>query len=117
MQKSLKQLSIERDARSIRFWGRIQGTQMDYYIAEAFEAKNLPEDTRPEGGEARGSGVNEYAYFVANQAKGPWVCLPDLDPSDLEAAKQIKVSLTGNLEREIVTNPFYFRQEKNYLRA
>ena len=90
---------------------------MDYYVAEAFEAKNLPEDTRPEGGEPRGSGVNEYAYFVANKAMGPWVCLPDLDPSDLAAAKQIKVSFTGNLEREIVTNPYYFRQEKHYLRA
>ena len=74
-----------------------------------FEPKNLPEDARAEGGEARGVGVNEYTYFVANEAKGPWTALPDLEPSDLEAARQIKVSFTGNLERNITTNPFYFR--------
>ena len=29
----------------------------------------------------------------------------------------IKVCFTGNLDRNIVTNPFYFKQEKHYLRA
>ena len=43
--------------------------------------------------------------------------LPDLNPDDIAAARQIKVCFTGNLEREIVTNPFYFGREKNYLRA
>ena len=118
LQKSLKQLAQQTEARSLRFWGKISGTQHDYYVCEVFEAKNLPEDTRaPEAGEARGQGVNEYAYFVANQAQGPWTVLPDLDPQDLEAARQIKVCFSGNLERDIVTNPFYFRQEKHYLRA
>jgi len=77
----------------------------------------LPEVERPEGGEARGVGVNEYSYFVTNEAHGNWVALPDLDPQDLEAARTIKVSFSGNLERNIVTNPFYFRQEKHFLRA
>ena len=116
LQKSLKQLAKTTDARSIRLWGKITGTVKDYYVAEVFEPKNLPEDTR-EGGEARGTGVNEYSYFVANQAQGPWEVLPDLDPSDLEAARQIKVCFTGNLKREIITNPFYFKQEQHYLRA
>jgi hypothetical protein len=43
--------------------------------------------------------------------------LPDLNPEDLAAARTIKVCFTGNLDRNIVTNPFYFKQEKNYLRA
>jgi len=84
---------------------------------EAFEPKNLGEDSRAEGGEGRGTGVNEYTYYVANHAQGPFVSLPDLNPEDLEAARQIKVCFTGNLDREIVTNPFYFKQEKYYLRA
>ena len=33
------------------------------------------------------------------------------------AARTIKVLFTGNLEREIYTNPFFFGQEKHYLRA
>lgn len=77
----------------------------------------MPEATNPEGSEARGAGVNEYAYFVANEAQGPWTALPDLEPMDLEAARSIKVCFSGNLERDIVTNPFYFRKEKHFLRA
>ena len=116
LSKSLKQLAAQTEARSLRFWGKIAGTVKDYFIVEVFEPKNLGEDTR-EGGEARGVGVNEYTYFVANQAHGPWTALPDLNPEDLETARQIKLSFTGQLDRQIITNPFYFKQEQNYLRA
>lgn len=37
--------------------------------------------------------------------------------SDIKAARQIKVLFTGNLERQIYTNPYFFGQEKHYLRA
>lgn len=80
LQKSLNQLAASTEAKALRFWGKILGSQKNYYIVEALEPKNLPEDTRPEGGEARGTGVNEYSYYVANQAQGPWELLGDLDP-------------------------------------
>ena len=32
-------------------------------------------------------------------------------------SRKIKVLLTGDLERDIYTNPFFFGKEKNYLRA
>lgn len=80
LQKSLQKLSKDTDSRSLRLFGKIAGTVKDYYVVEAFEPKTLPEDTRPEGGEARGSGVNEYSYYVANGAQGPWTLLPDLEP-------------------------------------
>lgn len=115
--KSIKQLAQSTEARSLRFWGKIQGTQKDYYIVEAFEPKNLAEDSRPEGGEPRGVGINEYTYFVSNQAQGGFEALPDLMPEDLETARTIKVCFSGNLEREIITNPYYFKQEKFFLRA
>ena len=35
----------------------------------------------------------------------------------MAAARMIKVCFTGNLDRNIVTNPFYFKQERHYLRA
>ena len=66
LQKALKKLAATSEAKSLRFWGKINGTVRDYYIVEAFEPKSLPEDTRPEGGEARGIGVNEYTYYVSN---------------------------------------------------
>lgn len=43
--------------------------------------------------------------------------LPDLEPQDLVASRSIKVLFTGSLERDIITNPFFFRKEKHYLRA
>lgn len=35
----------------------------------------------------------------------------------MKAAKTIKVLFTGDLNRKIVTNPFYFKTEKEYLRS
>ena len=43
--------------------------------------------------------------------------LPDLSPKDVANARGIKVLFTGNLERTIYTNPFFFGREKHYLRA
>ena len=67
--------------------------------------------------EARGTGVNSFVYYVANSPMGPWTALEDLTPADLKAARTIKVHFTGNLDQEIITNPFYFKKEKHFLRA
>lgn len=50
-------------------------------------------------------------------ASGEWTALPDLTPEDIRAARNTKASFTGDLERKIITNPFFFKQEKHYLRA
>lgn len=46
-----------------------------------------------------------------------WVKLPELQPKELAASREIKVLFTGDLERTIYTNPYFFGQEKHYLRA
>ena len=56
-------------------------------------------------------------YGVTDSTLGEWTQLPELEPTDLEAARQIKVLLTGDLEADIITNPFFFGKEKQYLRA
>ena len=67
-----------------RFWGKIFGTKEDYYVAEGV-ADSVPfnggrEDT-PADMEARGTGVNEYVYWVCNcPASNEWKVLPDLTP-------------------------------------
>jgi hypothetical protein len=38
-------------------------------------------------------------------------------PKDIQAARSIKVTFSGNLERAIITNPFFFGKEKHFLRA
>ena len=113
----------------MRFFGKIWGTKQDYYIVEATGDANadggdegIPnEDSENEvnadTGEARGTGVNKLSYYVAHDSMSKWERLPDLSPSDIEASRQVKVVLTGDLKRPIYTNPFFYGTEKHYLRA
>ena len=61
--------------------------------------------------------MNKYTYFVANSPFSPWKRLPDLAPSHIETARKIKVLFSGDLERDIICNPFFFGKEKHLLRA
>ena len=117
LSKSLKKLVVDSQATYLRFWGKILGTEKDYYIVEGSAPAPESEVPRPDDFEPRGSGVNTLAYWVANSPDGDWKPLGDLEPKDLEAARTFKVSFTGDLDREIVTNPFYFKKEAVYLRA
>ena len=67
--------------------------------------------------EEKGTGVNKYTYFVTNSPFSPWKRLPDLAPSHIETARKIKVLFSGDLERDIICNPFFFGKEKHLLRA
>ena len=102
----------------MRFWGKINGTKADYYIAEGTGEAAGEEGQAPDF-EARGSpGVNQFGYWVCNNPdEGKWTPLPDVSPQDIAAARSIKVLFTGDLERQIVTNPFFTKTEKFYLRA
>ena len=105
----------------IRFFGKIRGTEKDYYLAEADMGEGGDEEAggeeKPADFEAKGSGVNKFTYFVSHSSFSEWIKLPDLFPKDIKAARQIKVLFTGDLERTIFTNPFFFGKEKHYLRA
>lgn len=74
-------------------------------------------EEKPAEFEPKGTGVNKFTYWVSHQSFGAWTKLPDLMPNDIEAARQIKVLFSGNLDRTIFTNPFFFGKEKHYLRA
>lgn len=73
MQKSLKQLSITSSASNVRLWGKIQGVQKDYYIAEGFTDAGQTEEEKPPGFEARGSGANKFVYWATNSPLEVWV--------------------------------------------
>lgn len=96
------------------------GTQRDYYIVEAEVEggdEEQPELAEGETPVEKDAGVNKFAYFVSHNSLSEWTKLPDLSLNDLLAARKIKVMFTGDLERPIYTNPFFFGQEKHYLRA
>lgn len=61
--------------------------------------------------------MNQNVYWVSESVVDEWVQLPDLSPKDLADSRKVKVLFSGNLEREIITNPFFKGKEKNYLRA
>ena len=129
LQKSLKKLAETSGAVSLRFYGKIWGTKQDYYIVEASGDANAGgeeegeaneeegEDGPTADSEPRGTGVNKLSYYVAHDSMSKWTRLPDLSPADIKASRQIKVVFTGDLNRPIYTNPFFFGQEKHYLRA
>lgn len=118
LQKSLKDLCAKSGASNMRFWGKIRGTQADYFIAEgtadAAPAEGGDGDDPAARGdvEARGEGVNVFSYWVTNcpEAKN-WTLLPELKPEDLDAARGARAQFTGNLNQKIYTNPFFFKTE------
>lgn len=117
LQKALKGLAASAEAQNLRLWGKIKGTQKDYYIIEGVSNQGSGESEDP-AMEPRGAeGINKFAYWVANTPAGPFTVLPDLTADDMRAAKEIKVLFTGDLSRKIMTNPFYFKTEKEYLRV
>lgn len=119
LQKSLKKLSGKISATAVNFFGKITGTEKDYYIAECqVEEGDAEEEEEKEADfEPKGTGVNAYTYYVTCDSLSDWVKLPDLSPKQVKAARMIKVLFTGDLERKIFTNPFFEGQEKHYLRA
>jgi len=59
-------LAKSSGASKLRFWGKINATEKDYYIAEAVVEAPASEEERPADFEPRGVGVNEFAYFVCH---------------------------------------------------
>ena len=61
-------------------------------------------------------GINQYVYFVTNDLYSEWIELPHINPSQLIGSRLIRYNFTGDLERQIYTNPYFKGQEKHYLR-
>ena len=108
----MKKLSGDSGANRLRFWGKIRGTNTDYYVAEGeVEGGEEGEEERPPNFEAAGTGINKFTYWVAHSSLGAWTKLPDLAPNDVGAARGIKVLFSGDLQRTVYTNPFFFGKE------
>lgn len=98
---SIKKLANTTQATNLSFWGKIFGTQKDYYIVEGVaegEDEGEGEEEKPPEFEAKGSGINRFTYWVTDNVFENWSKLPDMLPSDVEVARKVKVSFTGNLK-------------------
>lgn len=59
----------------MRLWGKIRGTNADYFIAEGtVDGGGEDGEGGAEGGdnEARGTGVNKCVYWATNKPLGEW---------------------------------------------
>lgn len=111
-------LAANSGANQLRFWGKIYGTNKDYYVVEGMKDGGEEEGEGADPNiEKRGDGVNQYVYWVSESVVDEWIQLPDLSPNDLSSSRRIKVLFSGDLEKDIITNPFFQGKEKNYLRA
>lgn len=103
-------------AESLRFAGKIFGTQKDYWIAMG----KLPvaeEDSKDASSEPRGKGVNESVFWVTDNLLNDWLQLPDCRPIHIKQARLIKHIFTGNLNADVDTNPAFSGKERHLLRA
>jgi radial spoke head protein 4A len=117
---SLRKLAAERGLASVRFFGKIFGTQSDYLIAETklmVNAKESPEVLLQTKKEPSGKGANEYVYFAANTAGGKWRRLPDVLPEQIITARLMKRFFTGDLDAPVKGYPRFGWTEASYLRA
>jgi len=112
---SLRSLAASTPGLSkLRFWGKILGLQNDYFIAEGvIEGTGEAEDPV----EARGRGANTFSYWVSTGTSAPWVQLPLVRPEHIVAARKVKHLMSGDLEADVLTMPFFPGKEKHFLRA
>jgi len=117
---SLVQKQAEKDQAIIspRFFGKIFGTNADYFIIEAKFATNPEIKLDPSlNVEAPGIGVNEFVYFVVNHPEGEFTQLPWLIPEQLQTAKLLRKFFTGDLNAPVTGYPRFPWSEASLLRA
>lgn len=115
---SLQNLANKNELAECRFWGKIFGTQKDYYIAEGKLEDYGEEDEADGGKEPMGTGCNEYIYFVTNSLQSQeWSKLPAILPHQIKVARLTRRFFTGDLKASVLGFPRFPWGEAVYLRA
>merc|ERR1719181_1968775 len=122
---SLLQLQSAKGLATVRFFGKVLGTEGDYYVAECTgytppepEEGAEPPPEPPADAEAAGEpGCNAFTYFVASDPASEWTVLPNVTPAEIVASKLIRKFLTGKLDAPVRAYPPYPGDEKVYLRS
>jgi len=103
---------------NVTFFGKIFGSEKDYYIAEATEI-DPPADFNYDADmeKRKEDGINRNVFYVTNNLTEKWVELPDVKPSQIKLSRKIKYIFTGNLNRKIYSNPTFNGEERHLLRC
>jgi radial spoke head protein 4A len=120
---SLKKLMEETTAQGGRIWGKINGVNADYYIAEAtvddaaaYEGFK-PNEAEGDGAESATSHTNRFTYWACNFAGGAWTKLPPVTSAQLLCARQLKKFFKGDLDAPVTGYPPFPGTERHLLRA
>ena len=115
---SIRNLSAKLQVGMLTFFGKIYGTEKDYYIVQGADIDPKEDANYDNDMEKRKEdGINQFVYYVTNDLTEEWVELPDIKPSQLIGSRLIRYTFTGNLEKQIYTNPYFKGKEKHYLRC
>jgi radial spoke head protein 4A len=124
---SIQKLAAQTKAANMRLWGKITGTQSDYYVAEGeVNDPTTPADPRVEepritlGNPAKTGNdttANKFTYWVCSNSAGNWARLPDVKAHEILAAQKLKKYFTGDLSAPVVSYPPFPGDESNLLRA
>lgn len=110
----VNELSQKDGLVGCRFWGKILGTEADYYVYEGvLQGTGLGSD----GVEPRGTGANRTTYWVQNDPLGRLTQLSDVSVADILSSRLICKYLTGNLYKTVDACPFFHGKEIELLRA
>jgi len=107
----------ELPAQNARLWGKILGTNSDYYVVEG-DATAVTSDFDKYGMDRPGyNGANLKSYWVCNGPGGEFSALPHVTSEQILAAKTIKRFFTGDLAAPVNCFPVFPGNEANLLRA
>lgn len=82
IQKSLKRLAAASGATSLRLFGKIQGQQNDYWVAQGV-LKEKEENIAQPNQEERGKGSNTSVFWVTHDLVDDWIQLPEATPEHI----------------------------------
>ncbi|GAB5358577.1 hypothetical protein AAMO2058_000470300 [Amorphochlora amoebiformis] len=136
---SVRELSVKKQTKQARFFGKIIGLKADYYIVEAACPQSLIDsDQARVAAEAKaakqnkttyaeldhsepwGVGVNQLIYFATNSPTATaeeWTMLPRVQPLWIRTARETRRFFTGNLSARVGGYPYFPWGEAALLRA
>ncbi|MCQ2819877.1 MAG: hypothetical protein MJ252_21640 [archaeon] len=119
LSNSLKKLSSTLSAGSIQFFGKIMGTEKDYYIAEGLGVESSVTEINYDNDmeKINEDGINRNIFFVTNDLSEKWQELPVVKPKQIIQSRNIRYNFTGDLNRQVLSNPTFNGQEKHLLRC
>ncbi|CAD7922850.1 unnamed protein product [Amoebophrya sp. A25] len=108
------EISRKAGVNSVRFWGKILGTEKDYIV---YEATISGEGVGSDKYEARGLGANKHCYFVQNEPMGELTQLPEVTADEIRRSRLVQKYFSGDLNKDIVACPWFGGKEISLLRA